>query len=199
MTIDVNLYRADEEFIDNIDEIIEESMVQMFILHPSTPDEVKKSQALADEYESIFYSLPLRLRDEADSHCVAYSIKGQEDSALLPSADKPIMVEESVLDENLIASLGSHQGIILNATREYSGLPNFLLALGSGNIGVFNTEVLNKMSMDRIALQSTYPTHGLDEITKTVKVISDAMLRPEQSIIARATKSSLELFGFRKK
>lgn len=31
-----------------------------------------------------------------------------------------------------------------------------------------------------------------------VKVISDAMFRPEQSLIARATKSSLELFGFSK-
>src|SRR5437763_816100 len=113
MTIDVNLYRADEEFIDNIDEIIEESMVQMFILHPSTLDEINETKELAEEYTSIFYSLPLHLRSEADSHCVAFSIKDDKDIILLTS-DKPIMVDESVLTESLIISLGEYRGIILN-------------------------------------------------------------------------------------
>lgn len=199
MTIDVNLNRADEEFIDNIDEIIEESMVQMFILHPATLDEVNETKELADEYDCLFYSLPLYLREQADSHCVAYSIKGDADSALLSFADKAIIVDESVLNESLIASLGEHQGIILNATKEYPSLSAFLLAMGEGNVEKFDTDTLNKMSMDRLVLQSTYPSYGFEGITRTVKVISDAMLRPEQSIIARATKSSLELLGFRKK
>jgi hypothetical protein len=197
MTIDVNLYRADEEFIDNIDEIIEESMGQIFILHPSSVLEINEIKELADEYESIFYSVPLHLRSEADSRCVAYSIKDERDIALL-MGDKSIMIDESVLTESLIASLGEYRGIILNATQEYPSLPNFLLAIGTGNVGMFDIESLNKMSMDRIVLQSTYPEYGFEGITSAVKVISDAMLRPEQSIIARATKSSLELFGFRK-
>jgi hypothetical protein len=53
------------------------------------------------------------------------------------------------------------------------------------------------MNMDRIVLQSGYPEHGFETIFGAVKVISDAMFRPEQSIVARATKSSLELLGFR--
>lgn len=199
MTIDVNLYRADAEFIDNLEDIIEDSMVQMFILHPASLDEINETKELADEYESLFYSVPLHLRGEADNHCVAFSIKGEEDSALLTTSDKPIIIDESVLNESLIASLSESQGIILNATREYPSLPNFLLAMGAGNVRAFDTEVLSAMSMDQIVLQSTYPEHGFDEIMESVKVISNAMFRPEQSIIARATKSSLELFGFRKR
>jgi len=198
MTIDVNLCRADGDFFDNLDDIMEESMVQMFFIHPKTFSEIAEAKEIADEYGSIFYSLPLHLSDQADSNCIAFSVSGDADRALLPRSDKPLVIEESYLDEALSAQLGECRGIILNATRENGRLPNFLLSLGSGNIGSFDTEALNKMSMDRLVLQSTYPTHGFDEIAGAVKVISDAMLRPEQSIIARATKSSLELFGFRK-
>lgn len=199
MTIDVNLYRADAEFIDNLEDIIEDSMVQMFILHPSSLAEINETKVLAEEYEVLFYSVPLHLRAEADSRCVAFSIKDEEDRALLPISDKPVVVDESVLNEELIASLGGCRGIILNATKEYPSLPDFLLALGAGNVGAFDTEVLGAMSMDQIVLQSTYPDHGFEEIAECVKVISNAMFRPEQSIIARATKSSLERFGFRKR
>ncbi|MCK9373016.1 MAG: hypothetical protein M0P91_07445 [Sulfuricurvum sp.] len=199
MTIDVNLYRADAEFIDNLEDIIEESMVQMFILHPSSLVEIDETKALAEEYGSLFYSVPLHLRAKADNRCVAFSIKSEEDGGLLPISDKPVVIDESVLNEGLIALLGECRGIILNATQEYPALPNFLLAMGAGNVGAFDTEVLSAMSMDQIVLQSTYPDHGFEGITECVKVISNAMFRPEQSIIARATKSSLELFGFRKR
>lgn len=199
MTIDVNLCRADENFLENLDDIMEESMVQMFILHPSNPSEIEETKALAEEYESIFYSLPLHLHHEADGNCVAFSFMSDADSPFLATSEKPIVIDESQLSESVAASLGECRGIILNATREYENLSGFYLAIGPGNVGAFDTEVLAKMNMDKILLQSTYPTHGFDEIMEGVKVISNAMFRPEQSIIARATKSSLELFGFRKR
>jgi len=196
MTIDVNLCNTDQDFFDNLDEIIEDTMVQMFILHPKTISEIEQTQKIADEYESIFYSVPLHLQDKADGKCVAFSIVSDEDSVTM--SDKPIVIDEAYLNETLIDSLGECRGIILNATYEHENLPNFYLAMGSRTIGAFDTEVLAQMSMDRIVLQSTYPNHGFEEIMECVKVISNAMFRPEQSIIARATKSSLELFGFRK-
>ncbi|MGA9045635.1 hypothetical protein [Sulfuricurvum sp.] len=198
MTIDVNLCRVDEDFFDNLDDIMEETMVQMFILHPKTPSEIAEAQKIAGEYGSIFYSSPLHMSDHADENCVAFSIVNHEDSALLPASGKPVVIDESHLNEEVEASLGGCRGIILNATREYDNLPNFYLAMGRGNVGAFDKEVLAQMSMDKIVLQSTYPDHGFEAISDAVKVISDAMFRPEQSIIARATKSSLELFGFRK-
>ena len=197
MTIDVNLCRADETFLADIEEIMEDTMVQMFILHPKSISEIEEAQEIADEYESIFYSVPLSLQDNAGSKCVAYSITSESDATLL-SNDKPIVIDAELLNDEMITNLSGSRGIILNPTQEYTALEGFYLAMGIGNIGAFETEVLAQMSMDKIVLQSTYPNHGFDEIMECVKVISNAMFRPEQSIIARATKSSLELFGFRK-
>jgi hypothetical protein len=198
MTIDVNLHHADEDFFDNLDEIMEDTMVQMFIMHPSSTAEITSAKAIADEYGSIFYSVPLHLQHEANEKCVAFSIQSDEDSALLPASGKPVVIDESRLNDAVVYALGENKGIILNATREHSALANFYLALGAENIGAFDSDTLSSLSMDRIVLQSSYPNHDFEAITTAVKVISDAMFRPEQSIIARATKSSLELFGFRK-
>lgn len=197
MTIDVNLCHADETFLADIEEIMEESMVQMFILHPKTISEIEEAQEITDEHESIFYSVPLSLQDNAGSKCVAYSITSVADGMLLPS-EKPIVIDAELLNDAMITKLSGSRGIILNPTHEYTPLEGFYLAMGIGNVGAFETEVLAQMSMDKIVLQSTYPNHGFEEIMACVKVISNAMFRPEQSIIARATKSSLELFGFRK-
>lgn len=198
MTIDVNLSRTDEDFFDNLDDIIEDTMVQMFILHPKNASEIAEAQQNASEYESLFYSLPLHLRGEADENCVAFSISSDEDVASLPDTTKPLIVDQSFLNDSIVTALKDARGIILNATSANNALENFYVSLGAGTIGSFDTETLSALSMDRIVLQSSYPDHGFDEIFSTVKVISDAMFRPEQSIIARATKSSLELFGFRK-
>lgn len=197
MTIDVNLCRADEIFLADIEEIMEDTMVQMFILHPKTISEIEEAQEIADEYESIFYSVPLSLQGNAGSKCVAYSITSESDATLLPN-EKPIVIDAELLHDAMITKLSGSRGIILNPTQEYTALEGFYLAMGIGNVGAFDTDTLSKMSMDRIVLQSSYPKHGFGEIMDCVKVISNSMFRPEQSIIARATKSSLELFGFRK-
>ena len=52
--------------------------------------------------------------------------------------------------------------------------------------------------MDRIVLQSGYPDYGFEQIFDTAKRISDVMFRPEQSIIANATRNALSLLGFKK-
>ena len=198
MTIDVNILHTDEDFFDNLDEIMEDTMVQMFILHPENLSEITHIKQIAADYESIFYSVPLHLQQEADENCVAFSILSDEDSVLLPVSNKPVVIDEARLNDPIVHALGECRGIVLNATREHAALANFCLAIGAGNVGAFDTQTLSAMSMDQIVLQSSYPEHDFDAITTAVKVISDAMFRPEQSIIARATKSSLELFGFRK-
>lgn len=196
MTIDVNVCRFDETFFDELDDIMEDTMVQMFIIHPSNASELLKAKEAANSVKSIFYSVPISFHEEADQNCVAFSIHTEEDR-VLPDIEKPIFIDEALLEEGMIQALSTKRGVILNATREHPELKSFFLAIGPENVEKFETTVLSVMDMDSIVLQSGYPNYGFGEISASVKVISDLMFRPEQSIIARATKNTLELLGFR--
>lgn len=200
MTIDVNVHRLDDDFLDEIEDIMEETMVQMFILHPHDSDALAEAKTHAASHNAIFYSVPAELLDEADENCIGCSLRQPSASDVLPLPKHPLFVEEQLIDDVLRSQLiqsGSH-GIILNATRPHEDLARFHLAIGPGSIEKFDREELGGLSMDRILLHSGYPDFGFEQIYETAKRISDIMFRPEQSIIARATKSSLELFGFRK-
>lgn len=201
MTVDVNVRAADEAFLDNIDEIIEDTMVQIFILQPRDLDELETAKEQADEYGSIFYCAPLSIYDEIDSNCVGFFVDNIHALKAVENSDKPIFVEESQLDDNMLKTLstGTFRGIILNATTAHEELQKFYLAVGPGNVGDFDADILAKLPMERLVLQSSYPDYGFEEIFETSKAISDVMFRPDMSIIAAATKSSLELLGFKKR
>lgn len=77
-------------------------------------------------------------------------------------------------------------------------LEDFYVAIGPGNVKTFDADKLAKLPMQKLVLQSSYPDFGFGEIFETSKAISDLMLRPDQSIIAEATKNSLILFGFKR-
>jgi len=196
MTVDVYVSDFDDAFIEDIDEIIEDTMVQMFILHPKDQENLDAVQDLAKKHNSIFYAVPASLLEQADANCVAVSISTAAELSGLE--DRVIMVDEQVLDTNLEEALKDYRGIVLNATKTHDSLENFFLSIGPNTIEAFNKEELNKLSMDKLVLQSYYPQHHFDTILPTVKKISDVMFRPDQSIVARATKNSLELFGFKK-
>ncbi|WP_345980460.1 hypothetical protein [Sulfurimonas sp. HSL3-2] len=200
MTIDINVKETTEEFLDDIDEIIEDTMIQMFFLQPKDAAALEKAKADAQEYSAIFYAAPLSLKDSVDVNCVGFSIKESEELQDQPSLDKPLFIEESDLNDRMLAQLITRgdKGFVLNATHAHEGLENFFVAIGPANVGEFDPEVLSSLSMDKIVLQSSYPDHDFEEIFSTVKTLSDALLRPEQSIIARATKHTLNLSGFKK-
>lgn len=200
MTIDVNLKATDDDFLDEIDEIIEDTMVQMFFLQPSDAAQLEKAKADAADYASIFYAVPLSLRSEADANCVGYRVTASRELQEAPLTDKPLFIDEKDLDPSLHTLLieGGYRGIILNATHPHDALERFFIALGPSNIDAFDAKALSELPMDKIVLQSAYPDCGFDEIFTAVKTVSDAMFRPEQSIIARATKHTLALTGFKK-
>lgn len=193
MIVDVDVQAVDASFLDDLDDLMEDTMVQMFILQPRSAEALEVAKAYAAEHESIFYAAPQSLFDPSDANCVALRVDGP----LLPG-DKPLFVDASWLeDDTLRADLAGRRGIILGAVRPYDELTGFFLALEPGNIAQFDAQALNALSMDAIVLGSGYPGHAIASIHTTVKAISDAMFRPEQSISARATKNSLELLGFR--
>lgn len=200
MTIDVNLEKTTEDFLEDIDEIIEDTMIQMFFLQPKNEEELEKAQEDANEYNSIFYAVPLSLKDKSDANCIGYKVESISQLQEVPAHEKPLFIDESIINDEMLALLASRkeQGIILNATHAYDTLENYFIAIGPENIENFDTEVLASLSMDKVVLQSGFPNSDFDEIYATVKKISDALFRPEQSIIARATKHTLELTGFKK-
>ena len=200
MTIDVNVKATNDDFLDEIDEIIEDTMIQMFFLQPEDGEALEKAKEDAGEYSALFYAAPLSLGMQTDANCIGYRVKNAAELADAPALGKPLFIEESDLDDALRALLAERgeKGVILNATHTHDDLENFYLAIGPANVEAFDHEALAALSMDRIMLQSGFPDYGFDEIMPTVKAISNAMFRPEQSIIARATKHALALTGFKK-
>jgi hypothetical protein len=200
MTIDVNVENTTKDFLEEIDEIIEDTMIQMFFLQPKNEEELEKAQEDAEEHNALFYAAPLSLRDEIDANCIGYRIETASQLQNLPQLDKPLFIDESIIDDETVALLKerNEQGIILNATDTYDSLENFFVALGAGNIDSFDTEALSSLSMDKIVFQSGFPTHNFDGLYTTAKKISAALFRPEESIVARATKHTLQMTGFKK-
>ncbi|WP_345975836.1 hypothetical protein [Sulfurimonas sp. HSL3-7] len=198
MTVDVNVRYADAAFLEDIDEIIEDTMVQMFILQPRDPAALEAAKMQANEHTALFYSAPLTLSDKTDDNCVGFFV--DDIGALASAAGKPLFVDESQLDATMtrVLSEGGYRGIVLNALRVHDELENFYLAIGPGNVKAFDAEKLAKLPMQKLVLQSSYPDFGFGEIFETSKAISDVMFRPDPSIIAAATKSALTLLGFKK-
>lgn len=200
MTIDVNVTAIDDDFREEIDEIIEDTMVQMFFLHPQDTEALQSAKEDAAAYTALFYVAPASLKYETDAGCVGYRIKNSDELAQVADSGKALFIDEADLDDALTAALVAqgHAGIILNATQPHETLERFCVAIGPSGASAFDTEALSGLSMDRIVMQSGYPSHDFDEIMSAAKTISDAMFRPEQSIIARATKQTLALTGFKK-
>jgi len=198
MTIDVYLEDIDETFLEDIDEIIEDTMVDIFIVHAKNSNALERIQKSASEFNTLFYATTVELKWHADENCVGYIIESINSLSLLEDSDKAIFIDEQYLSEEMINALnsGSYRGIIVNATSTHDELENFYVSIGARNISKFETKTLENISMDKIVLQSGYPEFNFNSIFETVKVISNSLFRPEQSIIARATKSSLALFDF---
>jgi len=199
MTIDVNVKQLDNRFLEDIDEIIEDTMVQIFIVHPSTQEEIESVKHEAMQHNSIFYTVPYRLRDTASQKCIGYKLDGNDHLDIEQLNNKVIFIDEADLTPELRTKFQdpSVKGIILNPTSEHEELEHFLLSFGTNTFDHFDTQILANLSMDRLVLQSAYPDNSFETLHVTAKKISDIMFRPEHSIIARSTKSSLELFGLR--
>ncbi len=198
MTVDVNLLEADDTLLNDIEEIMYDTMVQLFILQPRSAKALEAAKAAASE-NAIFYAAPLSLKAQGDAHCVGYFL---DDPALLDDTDPgtPLFIDGAALAAPLQQRLadGGFRGIILDASAPCPELERFYLAIGPGTFDQFDAEALAGLGIDRIVLQSGYPEYGFEHIHTTAKRISDQMFRPEQSIIANATRNALTLLGFKK-
>ncbi|MEJ2414085.1 MAG: hypothetical protein P8Y22_02235 [Sulfurimonas sp.] len=196
MTVDLHVSAYDDAFIDNIEDIMEDTIVQMFVLHPKSLDSLQEVQELSNEHNNIFYTLPTGLLENSCNKCVGTVISSAKELEYIE--DHVVMIEEENLDETLYKALIDHKGIILNATKSHETLENFFVSISPSSVDLFDKNELNKLPMKRIALQSNYPKHEFDDVYTTVEKISHAMFRSEQSITLEATKNTLQLFGLMK-
>lgn len=197
MIVDTYVKGLDTALIEDIDEIKEDSNVDIFIIHPRDEVALQETQKIVSQINGLFYCAPLSLKESCDDKCLAYFL---DDISLLdPDITAPLYINANDLTSELQKELihQNHKGIILNATRLYEDLPNFFVAIGPSNVSEFDLAVLANVSMDKIILQSAYPEHDFEDIFNSVKVISSAIFRPEESIIARATLHTLTLFGLK--
>lgn len=198
MTIDVNVLKADEYFLDEIDEIIEDTMVQIFVLRSSNIEELEDVKESVKQHNALFYYAPIEYINDVDEKCIGFLVANEEEAEL--AKEKVIYVEASNLTPNMIKRLSKNgsRGIILNAIKVYPELKNFFVCINPANIDKFEDGVIAKLPMNKIVLTSSYPNFGFDEIFLLSKKISDKNFRPDQSIISEATRNALILFGFKK-
>jgi hypothetical protein len=198
MTVDVNVNDADEIFLEDIEEIIEDTMVQIFLLRSSNEKELQSVQRKVKHHNSLFYYAPATCTELIDEKCKGLLVENSEEINLCK--DKALYVEETDLTPQMIKSLVEHKskGIILNATKTYPELKNFFICITPQNIESFQEGVIAKLPMSKIVLSCNYPTNNFDELFLLSKQISDKNFRPDQSIISEATKNALILFGFKK-
>lgn len=197
MIVDAYVKELDNALIEDIDEIKEDSNVDIFIIHPRDETALEEIQKIVSQINGLFYCAPISLKDNCDDKCLAYFL---DDISLLDATiTTPLYINADDLTPELQEKLihEDHKGIILNATQLYEGLANFFVAIGPSNVSEFDLAVLANVSMDKIVLQSAYPEHDFGDIFQSVKVISSAIFRPEESIIARATLHILTLFGLK--
>lgn len=198
MTVDVNVLKADEDFLDEIDEIIEDTMVQIFVLRSSNAEELEDVKESVTQHNALFYYAPIKYINDVDEKCVGFLVANEEEAKL--AKEKVIYVEASSLTPDIIEILSKNnsKGIILNAAKVYPELENFFICINPANINKFEDGVIAELPMNKIVLASSYPNFGFDEIFLLSKKISDKNFRPDQSIISEATKNALILFGFKK-
>jgi hypothetical protein len=189
----------EDDFFDDIDEIMEDTMINIFILHPKTLQEIQKAKDFSQEHHVIFYTLPLEFLDEhRDENCKALYLDAPITASKLDAIDLPICISAEVIDDSFASTLAtsSTKGVILDADKNYH-IPNFFEGMSYKTLLSFSDKELEAIDMKHIVLHSNYPNQGFETIHETAKLISDAIFRPDESIKNCATVNSLSLLGLR--
>ena len=197
MILDMNikLEGINEEFLEELDELIEETRVEYFIINPETKEDIEKTKSIANESQRFKYTLPIEFKDLKDDNCVAIKISSSEEINLIK--DLPVVVESNDLNEHFIAVLNDTgiKGVVLNSKESDTGLINFAHAISHDSLKEWTKAGITETDYNKLALQSDYPTYSYDELLDTLlKDISDLTFRAEQTIAAGGTRTILKTF-----
>ena len=193
--MNIKLNGIDEDFLEEFDELIEETRVEYFIINPISNEEVNKTIELANSNQRFKYTLPLEYLDKKDKNCVAIKIEKSEDLEKIDSM--PVVIESSNLNDNFIDVLNSKdfKGVVLNAKESDNRLEKFAYSISHDSLKDWTKRGIYDTDYNKIALQSDYPDFSYDDLLDgLLKDISDLTFRAEQTIAAGGTRTVLKTF-----
>jgi len=194
--MNIKLEGIDEEFLEDFDELIEDTRVEYFLINPNNIDELKKSQELCSEYIRFKYTTPTEFRELRDKNCVAIKIKEIGELDLIDNM--PIVIDSDRLSDELIDSINKTdiRGVVLDAKESDTKLPNFAYALSHNSLKKWSKKGITDIDYNQLALQSDYPDYSYEELIDVhLKEISDLTFRAEQIIASSGTRTLLKTFG----
>jgi len=194
--MNIKLEGIDEEFLEDFDELIEDTRVEYFLINPNNIDELKKSQELCREYIRFKYTTPTELRELRDENCVAIKIKDISELDLIE--DMPIVIDSDKLSDELIDSINktNTRGVVIDAKESDTKLPNFAYSISHKSLKSWSKKGITDIDYNQLALQSDYPDYSYEELIDVhLKEISDLTFRAEQIIASSGTRTLLKTFG----
>ena len=199
MVLDMNIELSgiDEEFLENLAELIEDTRVEYFIINPRNKEDLQKAQELCEEIQRFKYTLPVEFKNLQDKNCVAIRITKAQELALVDNI--PLVIDSKDLNDEFIELLNKSgiKGVILDAKESDNRLENFAYSISFDSLNNWTKKGITDTDYNKIALQSDYPKYSYDELFDVLlKNISDLTFRAEQSIAAGGTRTVLKTFGF---
>ena len=199
MVLDMNIELSgiDEEFLENLAELIEDTRVEYFIINPRNKEDLQKAQELCEEIQRFKYTLPVEFKNLQDKNCVAIRITKAQELALVDNI--PLVIDSKDLNDEFIELLNKSaiKGVVLDAKESDNSLLNFAYSISFDSLNNWTKKGITDTDYNKIALQSDYPKYSYDELFDVLlKNISDLTFRAEQSIAAGGTRTVLKTFGF---
>ena len=195
LDMNINLEGIDEEFLEELDELIEDTRVEYFIINPTTKEDLEKTQSICNESGRFKYTLPIEFIELEDNNAIALKIKTEKD--LESKSNLPLVIDSTDLTNEFIQTLNEKeiQGVLLNATEQDTQLHNFIYSISQDSLKKWTQKGIKNTDYNKLALQSDYPNQSYDEFLDVMlKEISDLTFRAEQTIAAGGTRSLLKLF-----
>jgi hypothetical protein len=193
--LNIKIEGINDEFMEELDEFIEDTRIEYFLINPKTKEELKKVQDISNECQRFKYSMPIEFIDEKDDNCVAIKITQIADLNLVQ--DLPLVIESDSLTGDFIDILNEKgiKGVILNAKESDNKLVNFVYSISHDSVKNWTNKGMMDTDYNKLALQSDYPQYEYDELFDLLKLMSDMTFRAEQSIVSGSTRVLLKSFS----
>lgn len=194
LDMNINLVGIDEEFLDELDDFIEDTRVEYFIVNPRTKEEVQKSLEIASKYQRFKYILPLEFLNDIDKNCVAIRINNVQQIDEVSGFS--LVIDSKDLNDEFIEFLNKKplKGVILDAVESDNRLENFVFSISHQSLKNWTKKGITDTDYNKLALQSDYPKYSYDELFDMLKEMSDLTFRAEQSIATGGTRTVLKTF-----